>query len=96
MDHLLEKFARNPKIPLKRLALLYCDFPLRASVLVDVFRASGAKELECDKYVPQWEGGEREQFDELGLSLTRQEWEVYEDEWWNHEHEIDATDSKAY
>ena len=40
-DHLLEKFACNPKIPLKRHALLYCDFPLRASVLVDVFRASG-------------------------------------------------------
>jgi hypothetical protein len=68
---LMENFARNPKIPLKRLALLYCDFPLRASVLVDAFRASGAKELECDEYVPQWEGGERKQFDELRVSLTR-------------------------
>ena len=96
-DHLLmEKFARNPKIPLKRLALLHCSFPLRASALVDVFRASGAKELECDEYVPQWEGGEREQFDELGVSLMRHESEADEDEWWTHEHEIDATDSKAY
>jgi hypothetical protein len=48
--------AHNPKIPLKRLALLYCHFPLHASVLVDAFRASGAKELERDEYVPQWEG----------------------------------------
>jgi hypothetical protein len=96
-DHLLmEKFACNPKIPLKRLALLYCYFPLRASVLVDVFRASGAKVLECDEYIPQWEGGEREQFDELGVSLTRHESEVDEDEWWTLGHEIDATDSKAY
>ena len=33
---LMEKFARNPKIPLKRLALRCCDFPLRASVLVEM------------------------------------------------------------
>ena len=65
---LMEKFARNPKIPLKRLALRCCDFPLPASVLVDAFRASGAKELECDEYVPQWEEGEREQFDELRVA----------------------------
>jgi hypothetical protein len=96
-DHLLmEKFARNPMIPLKRLALLDCDFRLCASVLVDAFRASGAKELVCDKYVPQWEGGEREQFDELRVTLTWHESRADEDEWWTREHEIDATDSKAY
>ena len=97
LDHLLmEKFARSPKIPLKRLALLYCYFPLRASVLVDAFRASGAKELECIGYVLQWEGGKREQFDELSVSLTRHESEVDEDGWRTLEHQVDATDSKAY
>ena len=96
-NELLEKFARDPKIPLKRLALLYCDFPLRASVLVDVFRASGAKELECDAYVPQWEGGEEEQFDELRASLTRwPESQVAEDKWWTYGHSVDAADSEAY
>lgn len=65
-------------------------------MLVDVFRASGAKVLECDEYIPQWEGREREQFDELSVSLTRHESEVDEDEWWTHGREIDATDSKAY
>jgi len=94
---LMEKFARDPKIPLTKLTFLYCDFPLRASVLVDAFRASGAKELECDVYVPQWEGGEKKQFDELKVSLTRwHESQVVEDKWWTYGHRIDATDSEAY
>ncbi len=94
---LMEKFARDPKIPLKKLAFLHCDFPLRASVLVDAFRASRAKELECDVCVPQWEGGEKEQFDELRVSLTRwHESQVVEDKWWTYGHMIDATDSDAY
>ncbi|KAF8347372.1 hypothetical protein F5887DRAFT_1172457 [Amanita rubescens] len=69
-DELLEKFARKPSLPLKRLALLYCDFPLQASTVVAAFRASGAKEFECDEDVPLWEAGEREQLEELGVSLT--------------------------
>jgi hypothetical protein len=93
---LMEKFACNPKIPLKRLALLYCHFPLHASVLVDAFRASGAKELECDEHVPQWEGDERERFDELNVSSIRHESEAAEYKWWTLGHEIDVTDSKVY
>ena len=94
-DKLMEKFARNPKIPLKKLTLLRCYFSLSASVLVDAFRASGAKELECDEEVPQWERGEMDQFDELRVSLTR--WHKSRvDGWWTYGHWIDATDSEAY
>jgi len=97
-DKLMEKFASDPKIPLKKLTLLHCDFLLSASVLVDAFRASGAKELECDEEVPQWEGGEKDQFDRLRVSLTR--WHnsrlVNNDGWWTYGHWIDATDSEAY
>jgi hypothetical protein len=96
-DKLMEKFARDPKIPLKKLALLHCDFSLSASVLVDAFRASGAKELEYDEGAPQWEGVEKEQFDELRVSLTR--WhksQLAYDKWWTYGRRIDATDSEAY
>ena len=96
-DKLMEKFARDPKIPLKKLALLHCNFLLSASVLVDASRASGAKELEYDEEVPQWEGGEKDRFDELRVSLTR--WhksQVVNDGWWTYGHWIDATDSEAY
>ncbi|KAF8626970.1 hypothetical protein AX15_004610 [Amanita polypyramis BW_CC] len=96
-NKLIEMFACDPKIPLKKLALLDCNFWLSASVLVDAFRASGAKELEYDEGVPQWNGGESEQFDELRVSLTR--WhksQVAYDEWWTCGHKIDATDSEAY
>ena len=48
--------------------------------MVDAFRASGAKELEYNKDVPGWEGGEEEQFDELRVFLTRKSQEAY-DEW---------------
>jgi hypothetical protein len=48
-DELMEKFARDPKIPLKKLTLVDCHMFLSASVLVDAFRASGAKELEYDE-----------------------------------------------
>ena len=95
-DQLLEKFARDPKIPLKRLVFLNCKFPLKASVLAEAFRASGAKELECDMYVPQWED-EGEQLKELGVSLTR--WHpsaVVEDKWWTHGHSVDVTDDEVY
>ena len=96
-DKLMKKFCCNPKIPLKKLAFLHCDFLLSASVLVDAFRASGAKVLECDEDVPQWEGGEKEQFDELEVSLTRwHNWQVVDDEWWTYGYKIDATDSNAY
>lgn len=40
-------------------------------MLVDAFRASGAKELEYGEDALQWSGGEKEQFDELRVSLTR-------------------------
>jgi hypothetical protein len=95
-DQLLEKFARDPKIPLKRLVFLNCKFPLKASVLAEAFRASGAKEQECDMYVPQWED-EGEQLKELGVSLTR--WHpsaVVEDKWWTHGHSVDVTDDEVY
>ncbi|KAF8347248.1 hypothetical protein F5887DRAFT_957501 [Amanita rubescens] len=90
-DQLLEKFARDPKIPLKRFVFLNCKFPLKASVLAGAFRASGAKELECDMYVPQWED-EGEQLEELGVSLTR--WHpsaVVENKWWTHGHSVDVS-----
>ena len=96
-DELLEKFARKLSLPLKRLVLLYCNFQLRASRVVEAIRASGAKELECDEYVPLWEADEREQLEELGVSLTYwKESEVVEDAWWTSGLSIDATDSKAY
>ena len=96
-DELLEKFAREPSLPLKRLALLCCDFPLHASTVVEAFRASGAKEFECDEYVPQWEAEEWEQLEELGVSLTYWEAsEVVEDEWWTCGLYIDVADSGAY
>ena len=63
-DGLLAKFASEPSLPLKRLVLLDCDFPLHASAVVEAFRVSGAKEFECDGYVPQWEGDEWEQLEE--------------------------------
>lgn len=95
---LLEKFAREPMIPLKRFAFLPCNFPLRVSGLVDAFRASGEKELECDNQVPQyWKGDEWVQLKELGASLKL--WdprEIVEDTWWTYGHRIDATDSGAY
>ena len=96
-DEILEKFARKPSLPLKRLVLLYCDFPLHASTVTEVFRASRAEELECNEYVPQWEADEWEQLEELGVSLTYWEAsEVVEDEWWTYGHYIDAADSEAY
>ena len=95
-DQLLEKFARDPKIPLKKLVFLNCKFPLKVSVLAEAFRASGAKELECDTYVPQWED-KGEQLKELGVSVTRWHWSmVVEDKWWTHGHSIDVTDDAAY
>jgi hypothetical protein len=96
-DELMEKFACNPKIPLKKLTLLHCDFLLSASVLVDAFRASGVKEIECDEEVLQWEGGEKDQFDELRVSLMQ--WhksQLVNDGWWTYGHWIDATDSEAH
>jgi hypothetical protein len=96
-DELLEKFARQPSLPLKRLVLLYCDLPLHASTVAEAFRASGAKELECDEYVPQWEVDEWEQLEELGVSLTYWEAsEVVEDEWWTYGLSIDPEDKIAY
>ena len=96
-DGLLERFAREPSLPLKRLALLYCDFPLHASMVVEAFRATGAEEFECDEYVPLWEADEWEQLEELGVSLTYWEGsEEVEDEWWSCGLSIDATDSEAY
>ena len=96
-DELLEKFARDPRLPLKRLVLLHCNFPLHASTVVEAFRASGAKEFECDENVPLWKADEERQLEELGVSLTY--WkrsEVVEDKWWSYGLSIDPTDSKAY
>ena len=51
--------------------------------MVEAFRASGAKEFECDGSVPLWEADEWEQLEELGVSLTYWETsEEVEDEWW--------------
>jgi hypothetical protein len=77
--------------------LLYCDFPLHASTVVEAFRASGAEEFECDEYVPLWEVDEWEQLEELGVSLTYwEESEVVDEEWWAYGLSIDAADSGAY
>ena len=82
-DELLEKFAHEPSLPLKRVTLLDCNFPLHACTVVEAFRASGAKEFECDGSVPLWEADEWEQLEELGVSLTYWETsEEVEDEWW--------------
>ena len=83
-DELLEKFAHEPSLPLKKLTLLDCNFPLHACTVVEAFRASGAKEFECDGSVPLWEADEWEQLEELGVSLTCWEKltsEEVEDEW---------------
>ena len=96
-DELLEEFALEPSLPLKRLVLTYCDFPLHASSVVEVFRASGAEEFECDSYVPLWEADEWDQLEELGVSLTYWETsEVEEVEWWTYRFNTDATDSEVY
>jgi len=47
-DDWLEKFARQPTIPFKRLVLLYCDVPLRASALMDAFEASRSDDYVQD------------------------------------------------
>lgn len=99
---LLERFAGSPSIPLRRLVLLYCEFPLRAASVVAAFRASkaqGLKELECDDYVPQWEedGEDWDELEELEVSVWCKETEeVGEDVWWVGEHGIDGTDSGRY
>ena len=96
-DGLLAKFASEPSLPLKRLVLLDCDFPLHASAVVEAFRVSGAEEFECDGYVPQWEGDEWEQLKELGVSLTCwEESEVEEDGWWTYGFGIYPDDREAY
>ncbi|KAF8348471.1 hypothetical protein F5887DRAFT_1280282 [Amanita rubescens] len=96
-DKLLEKFAREPSLPLKRLVFKSnCNLrALHASTVVEAFRASGAKELECNGDVSLWEADEREQLEELGVSLTYSS-EVVDDRWWNYGLDIDAADSEAY
>ena len=99
---LLERFARGPKIPLRRLVFLNCDFPLSESAIVAAFRGGGVKELECDVNVPQWEEDKpkltkfTELSEELGVSIRS--WSRYQQAgWWtDHVHEIDPTDSKVY
>ena len=101
-DELLEKFASSPRIPLRRLVLMYCEFPLHAPSVVGAFRASkaeGQKELECDDYVPLWEedGEDWAELEELGVSvLCKEGTEVVEDLWWVAGHGIDGTDSSRY
>ena len=99
-DELLERFACSPSIPLRRLVLMYCEFPLHASSVVAAFRASqaqGTKELECDDYVPLWDEddqGEWEELLELGVAVWCKE--GTEDLWWLAEHGIDGTDNDRY
>jgi hypothetical protein len=40
-------------IPLKRLTLVDCDFPLKVSAMVEAFRASGTKEFKYNGGTPQ-------------------------------------------
>ncbi len=97
-DELLEKFAREPRIPLRRLVFLNCDFPLSGSAIVGAFRAGGVKELECDMNVPQWGEVEcklTELSEKLGVFIKC--WYVCQrDRWWTDGHDIDPTDSRAY
>ncbi|KAF8312056.1 hypothetical protein F5887DRAFT_1240689 [Amanita rubescens] len=100
-DKLLERFAREPRIPLRRLVFLNCDFPLSGSAITEAFRSGGVKELECDMNVPQWEDVEgkltkwRELSDELGVSI-RSWYTCQPDRWWTNGHDIDPTDGSAY
>ena len=66
-DELLVKFAHEPSLPLKKLVLLCCECPLRASTVVEAFRASGAEEFESDGCVPQREADEWHQLEEHGV-----------------------------
>ena len=50
---LLEKFVSKPMIPLKRLALVDCDFPLSGSSVLKALRASGTKEFKYNGGTPQ-------------------------------------------
>jgi len=67
---------------------------MRISTSGRISSERGELELEYDEDVPNWKGGEKGQFDELGVSLTR--WQLAYDEWWTYGHWIDATDSEAH
>ena len=98
---LLERFSREPKIPLRRLVFLNCDLPLSESAIVAAFRDGGVKELDCDGNVPQWEEDKpkltkfTELSEELGVSISW--WYRFQRAgWWTQGHGIDPTDSEAY
>lgn len=97
-NQLLKRFARQQMIPLRRLVFVVCDLPMSGSTLVEVLRTSGIKELEYsgDPRTPQWDAGEREQLQALGVSLRCRQTKLSSYSWWNHEHAIDETDSGLY
>ena len=105
-SRLLKMFASKPMIPLKRLTLVDCDFPLHVSAVVEAFRASGTTELKYNGGTPQgmvgrWRDLEAlGELEELGVSVTyggESEWlDSFEREWWTYGHEIDVMDSEIY
>ena len=100
-DALLHRYALEPRLQLRRLALFRCHLTLDGSSIVEAFRGEITRaphvsyELECDKASLHFSTENLVMLADLGVKLTQHE-EVEEDEWWNHKHQIDATDSHAY
>ena len=100
-DDLLLRFSREPRLPLRRLAILNSDFPLSGSAVVHAFKSiidaspNEQYEFECDWYVPQFKDNEEfEELESLGVDVTCRE--IPEDEWWTYGHGIDGTDWFVY
>ena len=98
-NQLLEKFASKPMIPLKKLTLVECDFPLDATKVVEAFRASGTKEFKYDGFTPQGMEDQLRALEELGVLVTYggevELLDAFGREWWTG-HEIDVMDSRVY
>ncbi|KAM6503641.1 hypothetical protein JOM56_000584 [Amanita muscaria] len=102
-DALLTKYAQDPRLPLRRLAILRCNFLLSGAAVAQAFK-SGFKDPQSESYeldfgplCPQVVGDELEGLAAAGVKLIRrQEDEAVEDTWWTRGHSVDPFDLHAY
>ncbi|KAM6502951.1 hypothetical protein JOM56_002928 [Amanita muscaria] len=99
-DALLSSYAQDSRLPLRRLAILRCNFQWSGAVLAQAFR-SALKGAPTESY--EFEFGPFRSGDELdGLAaegvklIRRQADEVEEDTWWTRGHGVDPLDLHAY
>ncbi|KAF8632780.1 hypothetical protein AX15_001682 [Amanita polypyramis BW_CC] len=100
-DALLRRYAREPRLQLRKLAFFRCNLALDGSLIVEAFRKVvkvapyESYELEFDGVSPQFSEEDLTALADLGVKLIRHQ-EVNEYDWWDRGNQIDASDSHAY